>query len=114
VPTQPPAPDVERIFELLADRTRRGVVEELGSGPRRAGELALALGTSPSSMSRHLRALLDAGVVTDERPADDARARVFHLRPDSMDAARAWLDQIQAQWDEQLASFRRHVEGRGR
>jgi DNA-binding transcriptional ArsR family regulator len=106
-----PVPDVERLFVLLSDRTRRGVVEELGSGPRRAGELATALGTSPSSMSRHLRALLDAGVITDERPADDARARVFHLRPDSMVSVRAWLDQIQAQWDEQLASFRRHIEG---
>jgi DNA-binding transcriptional ArsR family regulator len=110
----PPAPDVERLFELLSDRTRRGVVEALGSGPRRAGELATALGTSPSSMSRHLRALLDAGVIADERPADDARARVFHLRPDSMAAVQAWLDQIQAQWDEQLASFRRHIEGSDR
>jgi hypothetical protein len=53
-------------------------------------------------------------VITDERPTDDARARVFHLRPDSKTAVQAWLDQIQAQWDEQLASFRRHVEGRGR
>ena len=110
----PSAPDVERLFELLSDRTRRGVVEELGSGPRRAGELATALGASPSSMSRHLRALLDAGVISDERPADDARARVFHLRPESMDAARGWLDQLQAQWQEQLESFRRHVEGRAR
>jgi len=110
----PPAPDVERLFVLLSDPTRRGVVEELGSGPRRAGELATALGTSPSSMSRHLRALLDAGVVTDERPAEDARARIFHLRPGSMAAVQAWLDQIQAQWDEQLASFRRHLEGSGR
>jgi DNA-binding transcriptional ArsR family regulator len=109
-----PAPDVERLFELLSDRTRRRVVEELGSGPRRAGELAASLGTSPSSMSRHLRALLDAGVITDERPADDARARVFHLQPDSMVAVQAWLDQIQAQWDEQLASFKRHVVRRTR
>jgi DNA-binding transcriptional ArsR family regulator len=107
-------PDIEQLFELLADRTRRRVVEELGSGPRRAGALAQALGTSPSNMSRHLRALLEAGVITDERPADDARARVFHLRPGAMVAVQAWLDQIQAQWDEQLASFQRHVERRAR
>ncbi len=50
----------------------------------------------------------------DERPAEDARARIFHLRPGSMAAVQAWLDQIQAQWDEQLASFRRHLEGSGR
>src|SRR5262245_61361862 len=96
---------VTMLFEALADPTRRRLVEELGSGPGRAGELAAAAGTSPSTMSRHLRLLLDAGVVTDERPATDARTRVFRLRPESITAVRAWLDQIQAQWDEQLASF---------
>jgi hypothetical protein len=65
-------------------------------------------------MSRHLRVLLDAGVIVDERPADDARARRFRLRPESMTAMRAWLDQIQAEWDEQLASFKRHVEKRSK
>ena len=108
----PGAPAIGKVFEALADPTRRTVVETLASGPRRAGELAAAAGTSPPTMSRHLRVLLDVGLVVDERPASDARARVFRLRPDSMDAVQAWLDQIQAHWDEQLASFRRHVERR--
>jgi DNA-binding MarR family transcriptional regulator len=63
-------------------------------------------------MSRHLRILLAAGVVTDERSSLDARVRVFYLRPDSVAAAAAWLDQLQAQWDEQLRSFQRHVTRR--
>lgn len=107
---QKPVVPADRLFDALADPTRRRVVEELGSGPRRAGELALAAGSSPSTMSRHLRVLLDAGVVADERPSSDARTRIFRLRPESMTAARAWLDQIQAHWDEQLGSFKRHVE----
>jgi hypothetical protein len=37
--------------------------------------------------------------------------RVFRLRPESMVAIQAWLDQVRAQWDEQLRSFKRHVEG---
>jgi hypothetical protein len=37
---------------------------------------------------------------------------VFHLRPDSVAAAAAWLDQLQAHWDEQLRSFQRHVTRR--
>ena len=53
-----------------------------------------------------------AGVVTDERRADDARVRVFRLRGESVVAVRAWLDQVQAGWDEQLAAFARHVEDR--
>jgi DNA-binding transcriptional ArsR family regulator len=105
---------VDKLFDALADATRRRVVEELGSRPRRAGELAAAAGTSPSTMSRHLRVLLDAGVVVDERPRTDARTRVFRLRPESMTAVQAWLDQIQAHWGEQLGSFKRHVEGRAK
>jgi DNA-binding transcriptional ArsR family regulator len=103
---------VGKLFDALSDPTRRRVVEQLGAGPRRAGELAARVRTSPSTMSRHLRVLLDAGIVVDERPRDDARTRVFRLRPESMIAVQAWLDQIQAQWDEQLGSFRRHVERR--
>jgi DNA-binding transcriptional ArsR family regulator len=104
--------EVDKLFDALADATRRRVVEELGSGPRRAGELAAVAGTSPSTMSRHLRVLLDAGVVADERPRRDARIRVFRLRPESMTAVQAWLDQIKALWDEQLGLFKRHVERR--
>jgi len=106
------ATSVGKVFAALADPTRRAVVELLGSGPRRAGELAIEIGTSAPTMSRHLRALLEAGMVVDERPSHDARARVFRLHPDSLVAVQAWLDQIQAHWDEQLGSFQRHVEQR--
>jgi hypothetical protein len=37
---------------------------------------------------------------------------MFHLRPDSMVALQAWLDQVRAHWQEQLQSFKRHVEGK--
>jgi DNA-binding transcriptional ArsR family regulator len=104
--------DVGRLFDALADPTRRRVVELLSEGPCRAGEIAGLAGVSGPAMSRHLRVLLEAGVVADERPASDARVRVFRLRPDSVAAIRAWLDQLQAHWDEQLQSFKRHVERR--
>ena len=102
------------LLTALADPTRRRVVQILREGPRRAGELAAASGTSAPVMSRHLRVLLQAGIVADERLAADARARVFWLRPDSIAPLRDWLDELQAAGDRQLASFKRHVEGRGR
>jgi len=61
-------------------------------------------------MSKHLRLLLAAGIVDDERRQEDARVRIFRLRRESVVAVRAWLDQIQAHWDEQLESFKAHVE----
>jgi len=106
--------DVDGVFSALADPTRRLVIQLLGSRPMRAGELAQAAGMSAPAMSRHLRVLLRAGVVADERRQEDARLRVFRLRREGLIGVQAWLDQLQAQWDEQLRSFQRHVEGKGR
>src|SRR5215469_8368595 len=109
---RPDATGVTVVFGALADPARLHVVQLLGQGPRRAGELAAAAGVSAPAMSRHLRVLLQAGLVADERTAADARARVFRLRPQPVAALAAWLDQLQAHWDEQLQSFKRHVEGK--
>lgn len=104
--------DLTPLLQALADPTRLSVVQLLSSGPRRAGEIADAFGLTPAAMSKHLRVLLRARVVADERTPEDARVRVFRLRPESVVALRAWLDQLQAHWDEQLGSFKRHVEKR--
>jgi DNA-binding transcriptional ArsR family regulator len=106
------AAELAPVLTALADPTRRRVVQLLSEGPRRAGELAAASGTSAPVMSRHLRVLLRAGIVADERPSDDARARVFWLRPESITPLQEWLDQLQAAGDLQLAAFKRHVDGR--
>jgi DNA-binding transcriptional ArsR family regulator len=100
------------VLHAIADPVRQRVVTLLGDKPLRAGELAAAAGVSAPAMSRHLKVLLDAGVVTDARGKTDARWRVFRLRPQSIAAVQAWLDQLQAHWDEQLASFHRHVSRR--
>lgn len=104
--------DVTHVLAALADPARRQVVELLGPGRQRAGDLAAAVGMSAPAMSRHLKVLLQAGIVVDERTPADARVRYFRLRPQPISALRAWLDQLQAHWDEQLASFSRHVQER--
>jgi DNA-binding transcriptional ArsR family regulator len=100
------------LLTALADPTRQRVVQLLSAGPRRAGELAAASGTSAPTMSRHLRVLLRAGIVADERPSDDARTRVFWLRPEAITPLRHWLDELHEAADTQLASFKRHVDER--
>ncbi|HEY6492773.1 MAG TPA: metalloregulator ArsR/SmtB family transcription factor [Trebonia sp.] len=82
------------VIEALSDPTRRQIVTLLGGGPKRAGELAATVGMSAPAMSRHLRVLLSALVIADERLDEDARARVFRLRPESIEAVRAWLDAV--------------------
>jgi DNA-binding transcriptional ArsR family regulator len=104
------ANDVEPLFLALADPTRRRVIELLGDRAHRAGELSAAVGMSAPVMSRHLRILLEAGLVADERVPGDARLRVFRLRREPVLALQAWLDQLQAHWNEQLGAFKRYVE----
>jgi DNA-binding transcriptional ArsR family regulator len=101
-----------QVLEALADRTRRGVVEQLVIGPRRAGELAQTAGVSASAMSRHLRVLLGAGLIADERNRDDARLRVFRLRPEGWSELEGWLDVMRAGWTEQLRAFHHYAEER--
>ena len=104
--------ELATLLQALADPARLRVVEVLSRSPRRAGDLADEVGVPAPTMSKHLRVLLAAGIVADERGAQDARVRVFRLRRESVVAVRAWLDQVQAHWDEQLKAFRAHVERR--
>jgi DNA-binding transcriptional ArsR family regulator len=82
------------VIQALSDPTRRQIVTLLSGGPKRAGELAAEVGMSAPAISRHLRVLLSALVITDERLDEDARARVFRLRPQSIKVVQAWLDQL--------------------
>jgi DNA-binding transcriptional ArsR family regulator len=104
--------DIDETLAALAEPTRRSVVELLRERPRRAGELAELAGTTPPAMSRHLRVLRRSGLVAVDPTDDDARLRVYRLRPESLIPLQAWLDQVQAYWHEQLNSFKSHVETR--
>lgn len=94
----------------LADPTRRRVVELLREGPRRAGELAEGVSMSGPAVSRHLRVLRASGVVEASVVDTDARVRMYRLRLEPFVALRAWLDQVEAFWTEQLGSFKQHAE----
>jgi DNA-binding transcriptional ArsR family regulator len=103
-------PDVDALLLALADPTRRRVVELLGEGPRRSSELADGVGVPPTALSRHLKVLRTSGLVSVGTIEDDARGRVYSLRPDQLVALGAWLDQVSAFWTEQLGRFKAYAE----
>ena len=105
---------VDASLAALADPQRRRVVDLLSERPRRAGELAEALGISAPAMSRHLRTLKKAGLVAADHPEFDGRVRIYTLRREGMAALKQWLDQADAMWVRQLASFKDHLESGGR
>lgn len=102
--------DLDRTFAALADPTRRGVIDLLRKRPRRAGELAEALEMSAPAMSRHLRVLRRTGLVEEQGHADDARVRIYRLRPEPFSEMRRWLDQVEAFWEGELEAFKAHAE----
>ena len=105
-------PEVDRILAALADPHRRRVVELLRERPRRAGELADALGLRPPALSRHLRTLRASGLIEESHPGFDARVRVYTLRPQPMEHLKSWLQDTERLWSKQLSGFRAHVEHR--
>ncbi|APR83370.1 Transcriptional regulator, ArsR family protein [Minicystis rosea] len=102
--------DVDTTLAALADPTRRRVVDLLRERPRRAGELSDALSMSPPAMSRHLRVLRQGGLVEEDHAGDDARVRVYRLRPEPFDGLRRWVEDVEQFWGGQLASFKAHAE----
>ena len=78
--------------------------------PRRAGELAEAAGLTPAAMSRHLRTLRASGLVDETHPPFDARVRIYALRAEPIARLKAWVDETEALWADQLAAFKAHVE----
>ncbi|MEZ4454600.1 MAG: metalloregulator ArsR/SmtB family transcription factor [Nannocystaceae bacterium] len=93
-----------RALAVLADPTRRQVLERLRSGPRAVKEIAAGLPVSRPAVSQHLRVLKDAGLV-DER--SEGTRRIYSLRREGLVELRAWLDSL---WGDALEAFKAEVE----
>ena len=86
-------------FEALGDPHRRTILELLGDGDRSVQELADRMPISRPAVSRHLRLLKEAGLVTDR--AEGTR-RLYRLHDEGPEAVRAYLEQV---WGEAAARF---------
>lgn len=101
---------LDAVFTALADPDRRRAVELLGKRPHSAGELAGALGLAPPAMSRHLRALKQAGLAEETHPEFDARVRIYSLKEGAMADLKLWLANTEKLWSGQLTAFKAHAE----
>jgi len=91
-------------FDALGDPNRRAIVELLAAGDHSVQQLADRLPISRPAVSRHLRLLKDAGLVTDR--AEGTR-RLYRLHDDGIAAVRAYLEQV---WGDAAARFRLAAE----
>ncbi len=104
---------LDATLSALADPTRRGVIELLRERPRRAGELAEAVKMSAPALSRHLRVLRAGKLIEESHPENDARQRIYRLKPERFDELQTWLGRIQEFWVDQLDAFKSYAEGDG-
>jgi DNA-binding transcriptional ArsR family regulator len=86
-------------FELVADPTRRRLLEELRVGERSVSALVERLEMSQPAVSKQLRVLRDAGLASVRR---DAQRRIYRLNPEGLRELDEWLEPFRAFWERRL------------
>jgi DNA-binding transcriptional ArsR family regulator len=97
------------VFHALADPTRREILDLLRGTEHSAGDLAARFPVSRPAVSRHLRVLRQAGLVTHR---SEAQSRVYRLAPDALREVDRWLDRYRVFWTARLHDLKRYVERR--
>jgi DNA-binding transcriptional ArsR family regulator len=97
---------LDRVFQALADPTRRAVVERLGRGPAGTSELARPFAMALPSFLQHLGVLEKAGLVTSTK---QGRVRTYALTPRPLDAVEDWMTSQRRQWEQRLDQFDDYV-----
>ena len=100
---------LDRTFAALADPTRRMLLERIGRQPYRAGDLCRGLSISRPAVSKHLRVLRHAGLVTG---TPQGREILYRLSPGSPGLAqvRSYVERVSRLWDDALQAFKAFAE----
>src|SRR5215204_1073230 len=94
-------------FDVVAEPTRRHILDLLRERPRAVGELVAATGLSQPGISKHLRVLREASLV---RVRQDAQRRFYEVRPEPLSEIDAWLTPYRQLWSGRLDALERHLD----
>lgn len=97
---------MEAVLRALADDSRRTILGALVAGPTTAGDLAALLPIARPGVSRHLRVLLDAGLVEVHQ---EAQRRIYGLRTEPLAEVDQWLDRYRVLWEHRLDALHAEV-----
>jgi DNA-binding transcriptional ArsR family regulator len=105
---RPPSEDrLDAILHALSDRTRRALLRRLATGPAIIGELAKPIAMTRVAVSKHLRVLEKARLVSR---TIDGRVHRCALRPEPLQEVERWLTDYRAFWIERLEALARFAE----
>lgn len=96
-------------FEILAEPTRRHILDLLRERERSVGELVDTLALSQPGVSKHLRVLREAGLVVVRQ---DAQRRVYAVNAAPLAEVAAWLEPYRRLWAGRLDALERHLDAR--
>ena len=94
-------------FDVIADPTRRRILDRLRTREHAVNELVADLRLSQPGVSKHLRVLREAGLV---RVRVDAQRRMYAIRPEPLAEIDAWLAPYRRLWTESLDALERHLD----
>lgn len=97
------------VFAILADPTRRRLIQALRGGERSVGELVSEVSIHQPGVSKQLRILHEAGFVAVRQ---DRQRRLYSLRPEPFRALEAWMSDYRQLWDARLDRLAAHLERR--
>lgn len=100
----PPEPEV---FGAISHPARRRMLDLLAEGDRPVNVIAGNFEMSRPAVSQHLRILLDAGLVTEER---HGRERRYRLAPERLGPVRDWLAHYERFWDDRFTRLKDHLD----
>jgi DNA-binding transcriptional ArsR family regulator len=95
------------VFGAISHPARRLMLDLLVEGDRAVNAIAASFEMSRPAVSQHLRILLEAGLVTEQR---HGRERRYRLAPEQLTPVRDWLAHYERFWDDHFGRLRRHLE----
>jgi DNA-binding transcriptional ArsR family regulator len=94
-------------LDVIAEPSRRRILDLLLAEERSVGALVEALGSSQPAVSKHLRVLRDAGLV---EARVDAQRRLYRVRPEPLQEIDSWLAPYRRLWEARLDDLERHLD----
>jgi DNA-binding transcriptional ArsR family regulator len=95
------------VFRAIADPTRRAILDRLRAGPTPAGALADDFAQSRPAISKHLRVLRQARLVTEQRAG---RERVYRLAASPLRQVVGWIEGYRSFWQVSLSNLKAYLE----
>jgi DNA-binding transcriptional ArsR family regulator len=95
------------VFRAIAEPTRRAILDRLRAGPAPVNALAADFEQSRPAISKHLRVLREAKLVSEQR---EGRERLYMLEPMALQRVAGWLEGYRSFWQRSLGNLKRHLE----